>query len=303
MDKIGGAENLPRVCEPAGFDEVGPIELVLLRGPHEAFRDEETVAAQWRSLNYPAAPELDAAIREFEQFVEAIEHAGARVIVLPGVEGLSLDAIYVRDAAVVVPGGMVLGSMGKAAREGEPGAAESAFRSLGIPVRGWIREPGRLEGGDLVWLDERTLVVGEGYRTNREGIGQLAQLVGPEIHLEVVPLPHWHGPDDVFHLMSVLSPIDRDLALVYSPLMPVPFRQWLLSRGITLVEVPHDEFESMGGNVLALAPRRCLMLSGNPGTRAALEAHGAHVHEYEGREISAKGAGGPTCLTRPVRRG
>ena len=154
-----------------------------------------------------------------------------------------------------------------------------------------------------MWLDERTIAVGRGYRTNAAGIEQLHALLGDSVdEVIAVALPHWRGPDDVFHLMSVISPIDRDLALVYSPLMSVPFRERLLERGMTLVEVPDDEFATMGANVLALAPRRCVMLAGNPKTRARLERAGAEVFEYDGQEISVKGGGGPTCLTRPLAR-
>jgi N-dimethylarginine dimethylaminohydrolase len=193
--------------------------------------------------------------------------------------------------------------MGKPQREGEPAAQEETLRGAGVPVLGRIEAPGRLEGGDVLWLDRRTLVVGQGYRTNAAGIRQLQALLGDAVtELIVVPLPHWRGPTDVMHLMSLISPVDEDLAVVYSPLLPVPFREWLVARGTELVEVPDEEFDSMGTNVLALAPRKCLMLLGNPRTRAALERAGADVLEYDGQEISVKGAGGPTCLTRPLRR-
>jgi N-dimethylarginine dimethylaminohydrolase len=193
--------------------------------------------------------------------------------------------------------------MGKTARAGEPASQAAAFGEWGLPVVGAIHEPGRLEGGDVVWLDARTVVVGRGYRTNDDGIRQFRELLGETIdELIVVPLPHWRGPNDVFHLMSIVSPVDRDLAVVYSPLLPVPFRERLLERGVQFVDVPDGEFESMGTNVLALAPRRCLMLTGNPKTRAALEDAGAEVVVYEGEEISRKGGGGPTCLTRPLAR-
>ena len=182
-------------------------------------------------------------------------------------------------------------------------ALEPVLRDAGVPILGAIGGQGRLEGGDVAWLGPRTLAVGRGYRSNDEGIEQLRTLLGDAIdELIVVPLPHAKGPDDVFHLMSILSPIDLDLALVYSPLMPVPFRETLLERGIRLVEVPDEEFESMGCNVLAVAPRRCLMLEGNPRTRSRLERVDAEVHVFEGEQISAKGAGGPTCLTRPLLR-
>src|SRR5262249_7682312 len=170
------------------------------------------------------------------------------------------------------------------------------------PIAGTIPGTGRVEGGDAVWLDETTLVVGRGYRTNDEGIRQVQEILGPEVEVLSVPLPHWRGPADVFHLMSILSPIDRDLALVYSKLMPIPFRELLLSRGFHLVETPDEEFESLGCNVLALGPRRCLMLDCNPVTLGRLEQAGAHVEVFAGGDICLKGSGGPTCLTRPIGR-
>jgi N-dimethylarginine dimethylaminohydrolase len=159
-----------------------------------------------------------------------------------------------------------------------------------------------VEGGDLVWLDSKRVLIAHGYRTNAEGIRQFQDLVGSEVEVREVPLPHFRGPNDVLHLMSMISPVDHDLALVYSPLMPVPFRNWLLELGMTLVEVPESEYDSLGCNVLALAPRRCVLVEGNPETRRALERAGAEVIEIEGSEICLKGSGGPTCLTRPLVR-
>jgi N-dimethylarginine dimethylaminohydrolase len=192
--------------------------------------------------------------------------------------------------------------MGKAERTTEPAAQQRALQGGSVAVAGTITPPGRLEGGDLIWIDDQTLAVGRGYRTNLEGIRQLRALLGAEVDVIEVPLPHWHGPGDVMHLMSLISPLDHDLAVVYSRLLPVPFREWLLERGMTLVEVPNEEYDTMGTNVLALGPRRGLMLAGNPRTRRALEKSGCEVLEYEGSEISVKGAGGPTCLTRPIGR-
>jgi len=198
--------------------------------------------------------------------------------------------------------GVILCAMGKPQRTTEPDAVAAVCPALGVPVAGRIVPPGRVEGGDVVWLDAHTLVVGRGYRTNTAGIEQLRALLGPSVEIVVVPLPHWTGEGDVMHLMSLLSPVDADLAVVYSRLLPVPFREWLLDRGLSLIEVPDEEFDSMGTNVLALGPRQCLMVRGNPLTKTALERAGATVVQYEGAEISAKGAGGPTCLTRPLAR-
>jgi N-dimethylarginine dimethylaminohydrolase len=215
---------------------------------------------------------------------------------------VTLDALYTRDAAVVTPRGMVLCAMGKPQRHGEPDAQRRAFETWGIPVVGRIQAPGRLEGGDLVWLDDRLVAIGRGYRTNDEGIAQFRDLVGSDVDVVTVPLPHWRGAGDVFHLMSILSPVDRNLAVVYEPLLPVPFRERLVDLGYRFVSVPDDEFDSMGANVLALAPGVCVMLEGNPATRARLEQAGAGVTTYAGLEISRKGGGGPTCLTRPISR-
>jgi N-dimethylarginine dimethylaminohydrolase len=220
---------------------------------------------------------------------------------LPKGTGVGLDSIYVRDASVITPHGVILCRMGKPERTGEPAAQQAFFQSIGVPMLGAIQPPGTLEGGDVTWLDARTIAVGHGYRTNDAGIRQLREFLGDSIdEFIIVPLPHWRGRSDVFHLMSIISPVDHDLAVVYSPLMPVPFRERLLARGIALVEVPDEEFESMGANVLAVQPRRCLMVAGNPKTRARLEQAGAEVLEYDGAEISLKGGGGPTCLTRPL---
>ena len=285
------------------FSEVGRLARVVVKHARDAFVDAEAIAAQWRPLNFSGPPDLGRAIDEYDRFVGILRSAGAEVHVLPRDAATTLDSLYARDASIVSPRGMILCSMGKAAREPEPAAQERAFASLGSPgIAGRIEPPGRLEGGDVIWTDDRTIVVGRGYRTNAEGIRQLRLLLGGAVDVVEVALPHWRGAGDVMHLMSLISPVDDDLAVVYSPLMPVPFREWLLARGYRLVEVPDGEFDSMGTNVLALAPRRCLMLAGNPRTRAALEAAGAEVVEYEGQEISVKGAGGPTCLTRPILR-
>jgi N-dimethylarginine dimethylaminohydrolase len=283
--------------------EIGTLSLLALKHARDAFRSPQTIADEWRALNFTSAPDFENAVRQYDRFAELLSECGASLHFLPPSGGTGLDSIYVRDASIVCDAGVILCSMGKPLRRDEPRSHEAAFRAMDYPIAGSIAPPGRLEGGDVVWLDRRTIAVGRGYRTNDDGIAQLrAVLEGSIDELIVVPLPHWRGPSDVFHLMSIVSPIDSDLALVYSPLMPVAFRERLLDRGIALVEVPDEEFESMGANVLAVAPRRCLMLAGNPATRARLERAGAHVTVYEGDEISVKGGGGPTCLTRPLRR-
>lgn len=285
------------------LSEVGRLEEVVVAHARVAFESEARIAREWRDLGFTAAPDFARAVAEYDVFLDLLKSTGARIHQLPAAAGVGLDSLYARDASIVTPGGLLLCRMGKPQRSGEPAAQGRAYRAWNVPVVATVVWPGQIEGGDLVWLDDVTLAVGRGYRTNDDGIAQLQRHLPPDVTCHVVPLPHWRGAGDVFHLMSILSPVDRDLAVAYSPLMPVPFREALLARGIDLVEVPDEEFESMGANVLALGPRDCLMLDGNPITRRRLEAAGVAVRVYAGREISLKGGGGPTCLTRPIRRG
>jgi N-dimethylarginine dimethylaminohydrolase len=282
--------------------ETGTIKSLVLKHARDAFVSQAAIDAQWRALNFIAPPDFTQAVAQYDRFVEAVSAAGAQVHFLPPSSEVGLDSIYVRDASIVSDRGVVLCRMGKALRATEPDAQAHMFRTLQERILASIVPPGHIEGGDIAWLDARTLVVGRGYRTNDAGIAQLRTILPAEVELVVVPLPHWRGANDVFHLMSIISPVDRNLAVVYSPLMPVGFREFLLERGTTLVEVPDEEFETMGTNVLAIAPRRCLMVCGNPVTRRRLQRAGAAVFEYDGSEISLKGGGGPTCLTRPLRR-
>jgi len=282
---------------------VKPVRRVLLKHPRDAFVSAANIAAQWQDLNYLGAPDLAKALDEYEFFVSLLAKTIPELIYLPPHPQTGLDSLYVHDPLIVTERGAILCNMGKTQRQGEPTAIGDYLPQMGVPILDRISGTGTLEGGDVIWIEERTLAVGRGYRTNTEGIRQLRDLTAGFVdEVVAVPLPHWNGPADVLHLMSFLSPIDHDLSLVYSRLMPVPFREWLLARGIRLVEVPDEEFESMACNVLAVAPSQCIMLDGNPRTRKLLEAEGAEVRVFRGDEICAKGAGGPTCLTRPILR-
>ena len=193
--------------------------------------------------------------------------------------------------------------MGKGGRVNEPKSQLEIYKVHTIPILGIIEAPGTLEVGAVSCLDETTVAVGHTYRTNPEGIVQLKAFLEPKgITVIVVELPHYKGQSDVFHLMSILSPIDKDLAVVYSPLMSIKFRKELLDRGFELIEVPDEEFESMGYNVLAVAPRKCIMVAENPKTQKLMKKAGCDVTIYKGHDISVKGVGVPTCLKRPMLR-
>jgi dimethylargininase len=239
---------------------------------------------------------------EHEAFRALLADAGAEVVVAETPHALDPDAIYVYDPALVTDDGAVMLRPGKEGRRGEVEVMAADFVEAGLTIAGRLEAPAMADGGDTLWLDERTLLVGRGYRTNDEGIRQVAEAM-PGVDVIAFDLPHLRGAGEVLHLMSLLSPLDVDLAVAYPSLMPVRLMELLAERGIELVEVPEDEFETMGPNVLALAPRVALALEGNEETRRRMEKAGVDVRTYRGDEISRKGDGGPTCLTRPLLRG
>jgi dimethylargininase len=270
-----------------GHSMVAPLRRVLVRRPDEAFGGADP--ARW---HYTTRPDLAEAQREHDALVELLRGAGAEVIEHSEPQPERADAIFVFDPVLITERGAVLLRMGKALRRGEEEA-------IGRRLQG----EATAEGGDLLWLDRHTLAAGQGFRTNAEGLRQLREILKP-LDVEVVPveLPYFGGPEACLHLLSLISPVDDDLAVVYLPLLPVPFWRLLRERGIRLIEVPEEEFATQAPNVLALAPRKLLMLQGNPVTQRRLEEAGCEVLTYRGREISLKAEGGPTCLTRPVWR-
>lgn len=282
---------------------VDPIKKVLIKHPADAFINQKKIDQEVKRLNYIGKPEFEKACSDYQKFIQLFHPLEIEIHYLPKNNNTTLDSIYTHDPCVVTNRGVILCHMGKADRRSEPQAMKSFFTNLDIPVLGEIKSPGTLEGGDVVWINERNVAVGEGFRSNAEGINQFRALLGDAVDQVIaVPLPYWNGPDECLHLMSLISPIDHDLYLVYSKLLPVAFRQFLLQQNIKLLEVPEAEYESMGCNVLAVAPRKCIMIDGNYETKRRLEAEGVEVKTYNGKEISMKGAGGPTCLTRPFLR-
>jgi dimethylargininase len=278
---------------------IAPLRKVLVKRPSSAFAGADP--AQW---HYTARPDLDAARREHDAFVEILMEAGAEVCYHDEPQPERADAIYVYDPAIVTDRGAVVLRMGKEQRRGEEGPMARRLEELGVPVLATLHGGALAEGGDLLWVDEHTLAAGLGFRTNGEGVRQLGEaLQAVGVTVMPVELPYFGGPDACLHLMSLISIVDEKLAVIYRPLLSVPFWQALSARGFRFVEVPPEEFETMGPNVLALAPGRCLMLEGNPITRQRLEAAGCEVQTYRGHEISLKAEGGPTCLTRPILRG
>lgn len=270
-----------------------PMHRVLLRRPA---LDGDFPAADWRT------PDLGLLAHQHEAFAALLAELGADVEVADPVDGL-VDAVYARDPALVTGRGAVLFQMTKPVRQPEPELLGVAFERAGVPVIGRLTGEATADGGDFVWLDEQTLVIGRSYRTNEAAVTQLRSLLAEEgVAVVSVDLPHATGPEHVLHLMSFLSPVADDLAVIFAPLMPVSLMQTLATRGIGTVAIDEEEYLTMGCNVLAVRPRQVVMVDGNPRTRAALEKHGCETHTYDGSEVSVKGDGGPTCLTAPLWR-
>jgi len=279
------------------------INSIFLKTAKNAFVSNEILQDEWLDLNYLSKPNYELSVKEYQIFENYLLKEGIEINHFPYDDSVKIDSIYCRDATIVTNFGMIICNMGKAERKYEPKAQSQVYKKNNLPILGEIKSPGTLEGGDVAWINEKTLAVGHTYRTNEEGIIQLKGLLEPKrVEIIIVELPHYKGKSDVFHLMSIFSPIDKDLAVVYSPLMPIKFRNELLNRGYSFVEVPDDEFESMACNVLAIAPKKCVMVEGNLRTENELLRAGCTVRTYKGENISLKGGGGPTCLTRPILR-
>ncbi len=278
---------------------IAPLRSVLVKRPDNAFAVADPMA--W---HYADRPNLALAQQEHDALVALLRAAGAEVLTHDEPQPEHADAIYVFDPALVTDHGAIILSMGKPQRRGEEAVMARRLEALGIPLLYTLQGEALAEGGDLLWLDHETLAVGLGFRTNAEGLHQLREvLTGIGVTVIPVELPYYRGPESCLHLLSLISIVDDHLAVVYPPLLSVPFWKELQWRGFRLIEVPDAEFATMGPNVLALAPGRCLMLEGNPITRRRLEEEGCEVMTYRGNEISLKAEGGATCLTRPILRG
>jgi len=278
---------------------IEPLHKVMVKRPDASFAVDDPAA--W---HYASRPDLAAAQQEHDLLVSLIEVAGSEIIYLDTPQYDRADSIFVFDPALITDYGAIMLSMGKPQRRGEEAVMAHRFNESGIPVLYTLHGDARAEGGDLLWLDHNTLAVGQGFRTNADGLRQLREaLVGIGVSVLPVELPYYTGPASCLHLLSLISIVDERLAVVYAPLLAVPFWLELQRRGFRLIEVPETEFATMAPNVLALSPGRCLMLEGNPITQRRLEEAGCEVVTYRGNEISLKAEGGPTCLTRPLLRG
>jgi len=279
------------------------IERILIKHPKDAFMSQENLKKTWQIFNYTSEPDYETVLKEYEVFESIIKENVSNIDYLPQSDNVGIDSIYTHDSVKITERGAIFFNTGKILRQKEGIEVEKKFRELGIDTLGWIHSPGMIEGGDVVWIDEKTVAIGRGYRTNDEGIRQFKELTKDFIdEYIIVQMPHADGEKECLHLMSIISIIDANLAVVYSRYMPVSFREYLIARGFELVEINDEEYKNLGSNVLALEPRVCILMEGNRDIYDKLYKKGCKLYTYPGRELSFKGTGGPTCLTCPVTR-
>ena len=286
------------------FSMTQPLRRVLVAHARDCFRSQQWLAAHWKPFHFLFEPDFEAACNESDRFIGILEDFGATVDILDPDCCPGLDSMYVHDPVIAAGPGLMQASMGKLARRPESEAVSQHLRSLGMEVHTLDHPDALIEGGDVVWLRPDLPAVGIGFRTNHLGADALESLCGDSIsELIRVSLPWDQGPSDVLHVMSLVSPLSADTLLVHTRRMPVEFRQRLDREGFRLIEVPEEEYATLGGNVLALDEHTCLIGMGNTQTIRLLSDAGFQVLTYDGRNISLAGSGGPTCLTRPLLRG
>lgn len=283
---------------------VAPLRRLLLCLPETAGWSDPARRSRWQELGYRREPQTAAAQAQYEALRRELEAIAAEVVCLPASEELSLDAVFVHDPSIITDSGAIALRMGKPCRLTEPQCHARLYQSLGIPIVGEIQPPGKVEAGDLLWLDPTTLLAGRGYRTNAAGIEQLRSLLAPRnVTVLSAPLPHAAGPGACLHLMSLISLLDPRTALVDLPWLAVETVELLAERQFELVEIEASERETLSCNVLSLGEGRLLAFAENAKTNARLRQHGFNVRTVPGSEIGINAGGGPTCLTRPLWRG
>ena len=273
---------------------VSPLTRVLVRTP--------TTIGKFVEEGFWRQPDSVALLEEHQSFVELLKSLGAEVDVAESIDGL-VDSVYMHDPMIMTPHGAILLRMAKPIRSDEPNHFRKTLEGIGVPILGELTSPGFADGGDKVWLDEKTLLIGHSYRTNQEGIEQIRKLLSPfDVEVFSFDLPHYEGPGAVLHLMSVLSPISYDKAVVYEPLAPVRLLEFLKARGVSWFTVSEKEMLTQGSNILAIAPNVVVLAAGNPEIEKKLLEAGISVHLFAGENVAVKGDGGPTCLTAPLLR-
>ncbi|HYM40473.1 MAG TPA: arginine deiminase family protein [Thermoplasmata archaeon] len=303
-----------------GFPEHGRLRRVLMHAPGPEL-DRIRPASYGRYL-FEDAVDPVAFRRQHEHLVDALRGEGVQVALVGDVlrgspllerTARSPNLVYTRDTTTVMPGGGIRMGMRSPVRRDEPRIVAAALERLGVPEVLRIRAPATLEGGDLIFADAGTLLVGVGNRSSRAALHEVwayAQTRGLRT-IVAVPLPNW-----AIHLDGTMMIADEDLAivhpaslrapaLVHEPGRPpkrVPLLSLLKRRGFRFVEVTAYERQRRATNAITLGPRKLVAYGGHARVRGLLAEEGVDLIEIDGSEL-VRGGGGPRCMTAPLERG
>jgi arginine deiminase len=211
----------------------------------------------------------------------------------------SPNQMFVADLMFMTPEGAILARPASTVRAGEERWVARRLADLGVPIIRSVRGQGTFEGADAMWIDQQTVIIGRGLRTNDEGAAQVTSTLN-EMGVAVIQVDLPYGS---MHLMGMLRLIDGDLAIAWPTRFVHRGVEALRRRGYRVVFIP-DEAEAIEGmalNFVTLGPREILMAAGNPTTQAFYESLGIRCRTVAVDEL-AKAAGAVGCLTGVLMR-
>jgi dimethylargininase len=263
----------------------------------------EADAAVW---NYGPTFDRHKVLAQHKTFSDLLVGHGVDIVWMDEDNPKIADAVFSYDASLMTPAGAILMNPGKSLRQGEQALHQAFYQRQNIPVIGEITGDATAEAGDTLWLDNNTLAMGRGFRTNQSGIDQMTEILADQgITVHAFDVPYYHGAAACLHLMSLVSLVDTKTAAICETLFPVSLYQLMQAMGYNFISLPYDEYQASGtlsGNILTVAPGESIMIDGFPETRNALEAAGINLQVFDGDALCIGCEGGPTCLTRPILR-
>jgi len=282
---------------------VSHLKKVLMKKPQNFMSKVDS--QKW---NYTFPLDQEILYENYNEFYKIIKNSGAEIVDLKlrNEKEELCDSIFTHDPSLVLNDGAIILNMGKNLRKKEAEEHINFYNEEKIPIIGKVINNGTIEGGDCLWINKKTLLVGESYRTNKIGIDQLGNIVNKhDIKLIPIKLPKYNNENSCFHLMSLISMLDEDLAIGYLKLLPLDLINLLNNNNIKIIEIPEDEYfksKTLAVNVLTLSPRNLVAMKGYPKTIDLLREYGCKINLFSGGELCIKAEGGPTCLTRPIWR-
>jgi len=299
--------------------EYGKLKSVLMHIPGEEINIVS--GSNREDYLFREVPDLDRFKYEHEKFVKILKEEGVRVyLVEEEVSGELIEAIklcpnmvFTRDNGTITKSGAIIGRMKHHARSVEPIIVREALKNIGVPIQAVIEAPAIFEGGDAVWLDEETLMIGYGPRTNEEAVKKvLMEGLGKTFkNLIAVPLPgrrvHLDGALMILSDKIAVTRIE-DISMYPSKMYMedgrikiINLAKWLMEKGYELITVNDREDRMFGANLVAIGEMKVLSYLWNRRIMRELEKRGFDVIGVEGYEL-VKGGGGLHCMILPIER-